>query len=223
MRTQSTVLGSTLALLLSFSALVFAQQPTLASTERPGSVYASVLFVVPRSQGLAGDGFQSYVLPPGGSSVGWSALAGVFVAPRASLEFDVARSGILKRTQHAPNSHTFTTERRDTFFTTAIRLHLCANRAFDIEPVMGFDVVLEEKWTSSTRIAFPGRVDTSSRYKQVEDPVGGLSFGADLSVGNGRAIFVASFRLHRTFWADAAFGEEKRWTFVPGVGVGVRF
>ena len=225
MDARGTVPAWTLALLLAAPALGSAQPPpaTAAPAERPGRVYASALLATPRLQGVTEDGFQTYVLPPGGFSFGWSALAGVFVSPRASVEFEVSRTGILKRTEPTRYSLTFVEERRDTFFTTAVRLHARPTRAFDIEPVLGFHVVREETWTTTTRLDFQGRLDTSPRFKDVRKPVAGFSCGADLRLGSGHAAFIASFRLHRTFWGSADFEETRRWALVPGAGVRVAF
>lgn len=208
-----------------FLALLALAAPA-AGQERPGAVYVSGLLNVPWSQGLTEDSSQIYVLPPGGFSLGWSAAAGVFVATRASIEFEVSRTGILERTEFGRYDITYYEERRDTFFTASIRLHSRPRALLDIEPVLGFDVVREESWRASDHASYTGGpVTHSPRVRTVLPTVSGFSAGADARLGAGRIAFVASFRLHRTFWGnDSYYAEASReWTLRPGAGVRVTF
>jgi hypothetical protein len=209
--------------------LLCAALPPLASaqTERPGAVYVSALLNVPWSQGLTEDTYQIYVLPPGGWSLGWSVLGGVFVAPRASVEFEFSRTGIVDRTEPSRYGYTYYEERRDNFFTTALRLHTRPQRSLDIEPVVGFDVVKEENWRTEDYLpytGYPGPVTHYPRSKSTVPAVPGFSTGVDLRIGSGHTAFVASFRIHRTFWRQTGdFDETKRWTLRPGAGLRVSF
>lgn len=207
-------------------ALAFAVLPLTGSaqTEGTGRVYVSALLNVPWSQGLTEDGFQIYELPPGGWSVGWSVLGGVFVSTHASVEFEFEQTGTVQRTEPSRYDLTYHPERRDRFFTTAVRLHVRPLHTVDIEPVLGFDIVKEQQWDQTDRIDYSGSVRHYPRYSSTLPAVAGFSGGADLRVGSGHAALVASFRVHRTFWAGSGdFDETKLWTLRPGVGLRVSF
>ena len=120
--------------------------------------------------------------------------------------------------------HVWYEERRDNFFTTAVRLHVRPRAPIDIEPVLGFDVVKEEAWHASDREPYPGGpVSHAPRYKPTLPAVAGFAVGADVRVGRGHVAFVASFRVHRTFWGGGDFDETKPWTLRPGAGLRVSF
>jgi hypothetical protein len=207
------------------AALLVASHVAFAQAEDTGRIYVAALVNVPWSQGVTEDGFQLYRLPPGGWSLGWSVLGGVFVVPRASVEFEFAQTGVLKRTEPSRYGYTYHEERRDNFFTTAVRLHVRPEHAVDIEPVFGFDVVKEETWSASDRVSYTGGpTDHSARYESTLPAAAGFSLGADLRVGSAHAAFVASFRVHRTFWGGSGdFDETKQWTLRPGAGLRVVF
>ena len=190
-------------------------------SEQRGAIYLSALVNLPWSQGLTSDEFQIYVLPPGGLTVGWSVLGGVLVAAHASVEFEFARTGILERTEPTRYGFTYHEERRDNFFTTAVRIHTQPHRALEVEPVFGFDVVKEETWSASERVPYVGGpVEESPRYKSTLPAAAGFSFGADLRAGAGRTALVVAFRAHRTFWGGTGdFDDTKQWTIRPGVGL----
>jgi hypothetical protein len=193
--------------------------------ERPGAVYISGLLNIPWSQGVTADGFQVYRLPPGGWSLGWSVLGGVFVAGHASVEFEFVRTGVLERTEPSRYNTTYHPQRQDTFFTTAVRLHARPHRLVDVEPVLGFDIVREEISDAPEYTPYTGGpAQQSSRWYETLPAAAGFSAGADVRFGSGRAAFVASVRIHRSFWGGSGdFDETKVWTVRPGIGMRVLF
>ncbi|MFB3855600.1 MAG: hypothetical protein ACE148_17510 [Vicinamibacterales bacterium] len=219
---------ATLATLLLVTLLVV---PVAArAQERPGAVYLGAAVSAAWAQGVTENGFRIYVASPGGWSPGWSAGGGVFLLRRASVEFEVFRTGFMKSTQPSRYGMIFHEERRDTFFTAAVRLHLRPDGILDFEPVVGFDIVRGEAWhcTDHTNWA-TGEIIAcgSERWHDAADAVAGFSAGADARIGGRRAALVVTFRTHRTFRGEQGSSWYPNgtagWTLRTGAGVRVVF
>lgn len=217
--------GRTMVVLVAVAGLFTSARPA-ASQERPGAIYVSGSVTMPWSQGLTADGFQVYTTAPGGFSAGWALGGGVFVIPKASVEFEVSQTGWMERTEPSRYNMTFHEKRRDIFFATAVRLHTRPARAFDIEPVLGFHLVKGEAWRSTDYGSSTGGPTTvGAPWHQDFETVAGFSAGADVCVGGGRVALVGSFRLHRSFRPSTGDypGGFSNWAFRPGAGVRVTF
>lgn len=213
----------TLAVVLALPALAGAQTPT-EGFERRGAVYVAALAAVPWSQGLTEDGYQQNPLQPGGHSLGWAVLGGVFASPLVSVEFEVSRTGTVSRRQPSRYDITYMYDRRDTFFSSGVRFHTLRRRGVDLEPVVAFHIVREDQWQTTERRSYvTGLLQRDGPYHNTQPARAGFSAGADLRLGGGRAAFVASFRLHRTFRGGFDEWDTKQWTLVPGAGMRVTF
>ena len=181
---------------LSAAALVAALMaaPAAAAQERPWSVYTAASVAVPHQRGERGEISTTYVAAPGGWTVGWAALAGVFVSPRVSVEVEWSATGIMKATEHSRYDITYLEERRDSILSVNARLHFRPRRHVDIEPVVGFLAVAGEQWTTLD-VHHPWAPPyTVPRERSDMTVVAGYSLGLDWRIGGRHLAIVPSFR-----------------------------
>jgi len=209
--------------------LLLAVPVGVVAQERPGAVYLGGTVGPVWAQGIAEDAPRTYVESPGGWSLGWTAGGGVFLLRRASVEFEVFRTGVMESTQPSRYGMTFHEERRDTFFTAAVRLHVRPDGVLDIEPVAGFDIVKGESWhcTDYTNWVTGETIPCAEPTRDQSEAVAGFSAGTDLRIGGRHAAFVGSFRAHRTFRGEGGSSwypnGTAEWTLRTGAGLRVIF
>jgi hypothetical protein len=203
-----------LALFVASGSSASAQPTTPAGPfEGKGRAYLAATVALPWSQGVSDTEGYSYPPPPGGLSLGWSLLGGVFASDRVSVEFEVSRTGTVSREGLGRSRQTYEVRRRETFLSPALRFHLRPREAVDIEPVMAVDLVRGSEWE-----AFE-----DARLDERSQGAAGVSAGVDFCVSAGHAALVAMFRVHRTAWRGGDYDDEKGWTVRPGLGVRVTF
>ena len=181
--------------------------------ERPWSLYAGASVAAPYQRGERGEISTTYVTAPGGWTVGWAALAGLFVSPRLSVEVELSATGVMKATEHSRYDMTFFEERRDKALAVNARLHFRPRRRLDIEPVIGFLAVRGEQWTKTRYEHSWAQPYTTPREHVVMSPVAGFSVGLDLRIGGRHLAVVPSFRWHVVYRGEVG---ENRY---PGSGL----
>lgn len=192
--------------------------------ERPGSFYAGASATAPYQRGERGEISTTYVTAPGGWTVGWAALAGVFVSPWLSAEVELSSTGVMRATERSRYDMTFWEERRDNVLSVNARLHFHPRSRLDIEPVVGFLAVSGEQWTK-TEVAHPWAPAYVTPREHVDmTTVAGFSVGLDCRIGGRHLAVVPSFRWQVVFRGDVGVDRYPDSglpvsTFRPAVGI----
>jgi hypothetical protein len=174
---------------LSSTRSVFAQ-------ERPGAFYFTGGVTLPYQDGLTEETYVTYVTAPGGTTIGWSAGAGVFASKAISIEGEVLSTGMMTAREPSRYDFTYNEERRDRFMGGNVRFHLGSSARVHLEPLVGLTMIRHEGWVQSERRVFVPvpRVEIDQRREKDDLPNSlGLTAGADLCIG-GRFAVIPSFR-----------------------------
>jgi len=204
--------------------LAAAIAPALAiAQERPWSVYVAGAACGPRESGPNGEISTTYLTAPGGFTAGWAVTAGLFVSPRVSVEAEWSATGIMRATEHSRYDQTYHERRRDNLLSVNLRLHFRPRR-LDIEPVVGFDMVDAERWSTVEYVPSWDPVPRSWSSHEHLTTVAGFSFGLDWRIGGRHFAVVPSIRAHVTFRGDGGFDTYPGaglpvWTVSPSIGI----
>jgi hypothetical protein len=179
-----------------------------AAAQGHGGAYAFGGIAGTRQDGPTGESYHTYVTAPGGAATGWLVGAGVFAAPFVSVEFEISSTGIMAAREPSRYGMTFNEERRDRFFTGAVRFHLPIGSVVDLEPVGGFTVVRGESWSQTESFMFwltpQQQLVVEPRHANPASTRFGLVGGVDARIGRGHLAVVPSLRFFDT--GDGAAG-----------------
>ena len=210
------------------AALTVAGVTGAAAQERPGAVYAHGGVTIAQQDGAADGESQIYITAPGGTTAGWMAGGGVFVARHISIEGEWASSGTMTAREPSRYGLTYIEERRDRMLGVALRIHTWPAGSVDVEPVAGVAAVAHDRWstTETSRPWLPAGQDVDVGPRIRYDTVMGAAFvcGADVRIGAGRVAIVPGFRVRAVTRGEDLMayypGGFPRWTV--GVGVAAR-
>lgn len=181
------------------AALLLGVASIAAADERRGEVYLSAGVALFHEPGLTGTGFVTYETAPGGTTAGWMAGGGVFLARWVSVEAELSRTGAMHAREPSRYDMVFDDERHDLFVLGALRFHVPVGAVADFEPVVGGGIVSTTD-TSTVEYEPIGGGTTGAARPAVTTTAtvaarGAVGLGADLRLGNGRVQFVPSFRV----------------------------
>lgn len=213
------------------AALSLAASRGVAGQERPGAVYVLGGVTIGHQDGAEDGASQIYVTAPGGTTAGWTAAAGVFLAPHLSVEGEWSWSGVMSAREPARYGLTYVEERRDRSLGVVVRMHLRPAARVDVEPVAGVSAVAHDRWstTETSRPWLPPgeSVEVGPRIRY--DSVTGAAFacGVEVPIGGRRAAVVPGFRVRAVTRGDDLMayypGGYPRWTVGGGVSARVVF
>ena len=210
------------------AALTVAGVTGAAAQERPGAVYAHGGVTIAHQDGAADGESQIYITAPGGTTAGWMAGGGVFVARHISIEGEWASSGTMTAREPSRYGLTYIEERRDRMLGVALRIHTWPAGSVDVEPVAGVAAVAHDRWstTETSRPWLPAGQDVDVGPRIRYDTVTGAAFvcGVDVRIGGSRFAVVPGFRARAVARGEDLMayypGGLPRWTV--GVGVAAR-
>jgi hypothetical protein len=196
--------------------------------ERPGAVYVHGGVTITHQDGAADGESQIYITAPGGTTAGWTAGGGVFVARHVSIEGEWAWSGTMTAREPSRYGLTYIEERRDRMLGVLLRIHTRPAGSVDVEPVAGVAAVAHDRWstTETSRPWLPGGQDVDVGPRIRYDTVTGAAFvcGVDVRIGGSRFAVVPGFRARAVTRGEDLMahypGGFPRWTV--GVGVAAR-
>ncbi|MGH9202357.1 MAG: hypothetical protein ACRD2A_14105, partial [Vicinamibacterales bacterium] len=151
-----------------------------------GYVFGGV--AIPHQEGVTGEQSVTYVAALGGTTVGWSAGAGVFAAPAMSFEAEVLNTGMMTAREPSRYFETYNEERRDRFIGGNVRFHIRPQTKVHLEPVVGLSAMRHEGWTTVERVVFfpQQHVEIEPRRSKDLPSSFGFTTGADLHIGGLR-------------------------------------
>jgi hypothetical protein len=171
---------------------------TAAHAQGRGTVYLAGGAAVMHQDGPSGESPETYATAPGGTTLGWSAGGGVFVADWLALDAELSRTGWMTSRQPSRHGMTFNEERRDLFISFAARFAFPAAGTVRIEPVAGIVFTRPEAWGQTERSLLaptPQLVSVDPRQERFLDWGFGIGVGADLRIGGRHIALCPSFRL----------------------------
>jgi hypothetical protein len=185
-------------LLAASALLVILERPALAQ-EEAGTFYVLGGIAFPHQEGVSGEVSVTYVTAPGGTTLGWSAGAGVFARSGVSIEGEVFSTGMMTAREPSRNFTTYNEERRDRFIGGSVRFHVRSRSSVHLEPVAGLCLIRHEGWVTSERVVFfpQEHVEISPRFAKNLPESLGVTAGADLRIGGRHFALMPSFRFVR--------------------------
>jgi hypothetical protein len=185
-------------LLIAGAVFLSLARPALGQ-EESGTAYVFGGIAFPHQEGVTGEQSVTYVIAPGGTTVGWSVGAGVFAGSIVSLEGEMLSTGMMTAREPSRYFTTYNEERRDRFFGGNVRFHLPSRAAVHLEPIVGLCFIRHEGWTTSERVVFfpQQHVEIDPRFEKDLPKSLGLTTGADLHIGGRHFAIMPSFRFVR--------------------------
>ena len=178
--------------------------------ERPGSVYVIGGIVQTYQDGPSGESSQTYVTAPGGRTGGWLVGGGVFVARALSIEAEFSTTGMMEAREPSRYGMTFTEERRDRFWSLALRLHLPRGARFRVEPVVGVVVTRPEAWSQTTTyrswLTPQQTLEVGPHQQHRLASAAGLTVGCDIRIGGRRVAVLPHVRASATGVTHGFYG-----------------
>jgi hypothetical protein len=171
---------------------------TAAHAQGRGTVYLAGGAALMHQDGPSGESPETYVTAPGGTTVGWFAGGGVFVANWLAIDVELSRTGWMTSRQPSRHGMTFNEERRDQFISFATRFAFPAAGIVRIEPVAGIVLTRPEAWGQTERnmvAPSPQPVSVDPRQQRLLDRGVGVAVGADLRIGGRHIALCPTFRL----------------------------
>jgi hypothetical protein len=167
--------------------------------EEAGTFYVFGGIAVPHQEGVSGEESVTYVTAPGGTTVGWSAGAGVFAGSAVSLEGEMLSTGMMTARELSRYFTTYNEERRDRFIGGNVRFHIDSRSPVHLEPVVGLCLIRHEGWTTAEQVVFfpQEHVEIGARFSKDLPKSLGFTAGADLRIGGRRFSLLPSFRFVR--------------------------
>lgn len=220
--------------LLRSIALTFLMTGLAMAQERPGSIgsgYVQGGITLDHQRGVSGETDQLYVAAPGGTTLGWIVLGGVFIGAGLSIEGELASTGVMSAREPSRYGMTFNEDRRDRFFGVNMRFHVPANRSVHLEPLAGLAFVQHQRWSQTEYFQYwltpQQQTIVGPRVRDDLPARLGLTAGLDVRVGGRHMAVVPSFRFRMAEIGEdivsAYPGGLPRWTISAGVAARVDF
>jgi hypothetical protein len=164
---------------------------------------------------------------PTGRTTAFTVGGGIFLHPHVAMDISFVRSGVMAAHQSFRYGNRADVELRDNFLTTGARVRIPVSRLLVVEPVAAFMLVFHEG-VSQSFCCYLRETDTPTADPRRRDPVPvspGVAVGVDVPIGKGPAVLVPSLRMFFAPYNLNRYYDEEytRVTFVPGVGVRMRF